>query len=123
MHHPPAASARRVGAASRSKRAHRPGPAPRPRVVDACAALAGLGFGVSVGTVVIGETRGSLAAPGGLLTAEGRLAGFTGAHLMLIMVVLIARLPWLERAVGPDRLFPRHPRGRPRGARALTPPP
>src|SRR5258708_11663860 len=115
MPHAPAASARRVGAASRSKRAHRPGPAPRPRVVDACAALAGLGFGVAVGTVVIGESRGSLAAPGGLLTAEGRLAGFTGAYLMLIMVVLVARLPWLERSGGQDRPFRLPPPGPPRG--------
>src|SRR5258708_12590193 len=109
MHHTPAASARRVGAASRSKRAHRPGPAPRPRVVDACAALAGLGFGVAVGTVVIGESRGSLAAPGGLLTAEGRLAGFTGAHLSPTMGVLVAAFPWLDPAVGHDRLFPLPP--------------
>ncbi len=77
-------------------------------MVDACAALAGLVFGVAVGTVVIGESRGSLAAPGGLLTAEGRLAGFTGAYLMLIMVVLVARLPWLERSVGQDRLVRWH---------------
>src|SRR5258707_7361781 len=107
-HHTPAARARRAGAGPSSRRQHRPGPAPRPRVADACAALAGLGFGVSVGTVVIGETRGSLAAPGGLLTAEGRLAGFTGAYLMLIMVVLVARLPWLERSVGQDRLVRWH---------------
>jgi predicted ferric reductase len=65
---------------------------------------------VAVGAVVIGETRGSLAAPGGLLTAAGRLAGFTGAYLMLIMVVLVARLPWLERSAGQDRLLRWHQR-------------
>jgi predicted ferric reductase len=70
--------------------------------------MAGLGFGVAVGAVVIGESRGSLAAPGGLLTAVGRLAGFTGAYLMLIMVVLVARLPWLERSVGQDQLVRWH---------------
>ena len=79
-------------------------------IVDACAALAGLGFGAVLAAVVTGETRGSLAAPGGLLTAGGRLAGFTGAYLMLIMVVLVARLPWLERAVGQDRLVRWHRR-------------
>jgi predicted ferric reductase len=73
-----------------------------------CAALAGAGFGVAIGTVVIGESRGSLSVPGGLLTAEGRLAGFTGAYLMLIMVLLVARLPWLERSVGQDRLIRWH---------------
>ncbi len=103
-----AAPARQAGGGSTYRRRHRPGPAPRPRFVDACAALAGLGFGISIGTVVIGETRGSLAAPGGLLTAAGRLAGFTGAYLMLIMVLLIARLPWLERSAGQDRLVRWH---------------
>ena len=65
---------------------------------------------MTVATVIIGEDRGSLAAPGGLLTAAGRLTGFTGAYLMLIMVVLVARLPWLETSVGQDRLVSWHRR-------------
>jgi predicted ferric reductase len=77
-------------------------------VVDACAGLAGVGFGAVVASVVASESRGSLAAPGGLMTAVGRLAGFTGSYLMLIMVVLVARLPWLERSAGQDRLVRWH---------------
>jgi len=88
----------------------RPGHTPRPWVADVCAALAGLGFGATLALVITGETRGSLSAPGGWLIAGGRLAGFTGAYLMLVMVVLIARLPWLERAVGQDRLVRWHRR-------------
>jgi len=76
--------------------------------VDACAALAGLGFGAVVASVVITESHGSLAAPGGLPTAAGRLAAFTGTYLILIMVVLVARLPWLERTVGQDQLVRWH---------------
>jgi hypothetical protein len=72
--------------------------------VSACAALAGLGFGAVPAAVILGESRGSLAAPGGLLSAAGRLAAFAGTYLMLIMVLLIARLPWLESSVGQDRL-------------------
>ena len=72
MRHSPVTPAKGAGAGPASVRARRPGPAPRPRVVDLCAALAGLGFGVTVGTAIIGEDRGSLAAPGGLFTAEGR---------------------------------------------------
>jgi predicted ferric reductase len=76
--------------------------------VDACAALAGLGFGAVLAAEILGESRDSLAAPGGLFSAVGRLAGFAGAYLMLIMVVLIARLPWLESSVGQDRLIRWH---------------
>jgi predicted ferric reductase len=79
-------------------------------MVDAAAALAGLGFGAVVAAVILGESRGSLAAPGGLLSAAGRLAGFTGTYLILILVVLVARLPWLERSVGQDRLVRWHRR-------------
>jgi predicted ferric reductase len=77
-------------------------------IVDVCAALAGLGFGAVLAAVILGESRGSLAAPGGLLSAAGRLAGFSGTYLMLIMVVLVARLPWLERSVGQDQLVRWH---------------
>ncbi len=87
-----------------------PAPAPRPWFVDACAAVAGIGFGAVVASVITSETRGSLAAPGGPLTALGRLAGFTGTYLILMMVVLIARLPWLERTVGQDQLIRWHRR-------------
>ena len=96
----------RHGAVPRS----RPGHTPRPWVADVFAALGGLGFGATLALVILGESRGSLAAPGGWLIAGGRLAGFTGAYLILVMVVLIARLPWLERAVGQDRLVRWHRR-------------
>ncbi|HEX9065217.1 MAG TPA: ferredoxin reductase family protein, partial [Streptosporangiaceae bacterium] len=79
-------------------------------MVDACAGLAGIGFGAVLAAVVAGESRASLAAPGGLLTAAGRMAGFTGSYLLLIMVVLVARLPWLESSVGQDRLVRWHRR-------------
>jgi predicted ferric reductase len=61
-----------------------------------------------VASVITSESGGSLTAPGGQLTALGRLAGFTGAYLILIMVVLVARLPWLERSVGQDQLIRWH---------------
>lgn len=89
---------------------HRPGRPPRRWAPDLFLALAGIGMGAVLGTVITGETRGSLAAPGGVLIAAGRLAGFTGAYLMLVMVLLIARLSWLERAVGQDRLVRWHRR-------------
>jgi predicted ferric reductase len=97
-----------------------PAPAPRPRFVDACAAVAGIGFGAVVATVITSESHGSLAAPGGLLTAAGRLAAFTGTYLILIMVVLVARLPWLERSVGQDQLIRWHRRVSPWAISLIT---
>lgn len=44
------------------------------------------------------------------LTSAGRIAGLAGAYLVLVELVLIARLPWLERAVGFDRLTVWHRR-------------
>jgi predicted ferric reductase len=41
---------------------------------------------------------------GELLTSLGRLTGLLGAYAALLQVVLLARLPWLERLVGFDRL-------------------
>lgn len=49
-----------------------------------------------------------LGSPGAVLTAAGRLAGLTGAYLALVQLLLLARLPWLERAVGFDRLAAWH---------------
>jgi predicted ferric reductase len=42
------------------------------------------------------------AGPG--LTSIGRLAGLLAADLMLIQVVLMARVPWIERSYGQDRV-------------------
>jgi predicted ferric reductase len=41
---------------------------------------------------------------GALYTSIGRITGLLGAYSALIQVLLLARLPWLERAVGFDRL-------------------
>ncbi len=78
--------------------------------MDLLLTVTGLGFGIILGLAVTGESRGSIAAPGGLLLAGGRFSGLAGAYLLLIMVALVARLPWLERAVGQDRLVRWHRR-------------
>lgn len=87
---------------------HRPGLAPRPLVADAFALLAGLGLGVTVALVVQSESPGTLSAPGGAFIAAGRLAGFVGAYLLLLMVLLVSRVPWLERTLGQGRLVRWH---------------
>lgn len=86
----------------------RPGPAPAPRVTDALAVIAGIGFGLAVALAFWGESLGALRAPGGWYTLAGRLAALVGTYLMLVMVVLMSRIPWLERSVGQDRLVRWH---------------
>jgi predicted ferric reductase len=43
-------------------------------------------------------------APGGVATAAGQLTGLFGTYSVLLQLLLMARLPWLERYVGLDRL-------------------
>jgi predicted ferric reductase len=74
------------------------------------AAAFGLGLGGTLGLAVTEETRRAIAAPGGLFIAVGRVAGLSGAYLLLVMVLLMARIPALERAVGQDRLARWHRR-------------
>ncbi len=54
------------------------------------------------------ESAGSLRAPGGIATALGRGAGLVAAYSMIVVVLLVARIPALERAVGQDRLVRWH---------------
>ena len=73
-------------------------------------AVAALGFGVTLGLGLTAVTRGALAAPGGPETAAGQIAGLTGSYLLLVMLLLISRLPWLEGVLGQDRLVRWHRR-------------
>ena len=98
------------GPAPASRRPRRLPARPRPAVVDVLAALAGLGLGITIALGVAAESGGSLGADGGIATALGRLAGLVAAYAMVVVVVLVARLPALERAVGQDRLVAWHRR-------------
>jgi predicted ferric reductase len=42
------------------------------------------------------------------LTAAGRITGLLGTYLVLVQVVLMARLPWLDRWIGTDRMATWH---------------
>jgi hypothetical protein len=82
----------------------------RPVVVHVLAAAAGVGLGITIGLAVTAESAGSLGAPGGIAAALGRLAGLLAAYAMVIVVLLVARVPQLERAIGQDRLVAWHRR-------------
>src|SRR3954468_15196204 len=93
--------------AARSHRRRRPA-RQRPLVVSVLCGLAGLGLGVTIALGVTSESAGSLGAPGGVATAIGRMTGLLAAYAMVIVVLLVARVPPLEPAIGQDRLVAWH---------------
>jgi predicted ferric reductase len=79
-------------------------------VVDLLAGLGGIGFAITLFLAVMAETPSSLSAAGGIATALGRVTGLAGTYLLLVAVMLVGRLPALERVVGQDRLVAWHRR-------------
>ncbi|MFJ8962652.1 ferric reductase-like transmembrane domain-containing protein [Lentzea sp. NPDC102401] len=49
-----------------------------------------------------------LGTTAGFLTSTGRLTGLLSADLLLLQVLLMARIPWLERSYGQDELARMH---------------
>jgi predicted ferric reductase len=86
----------------------RPAPRPRRRFADLFLALAGAGLGATIAITLQAESASSLSAPGGVMTAIGRMTGMVGTFLMLVTILIIGRLPALERAIGQDRLVTWH---------------
>ena len=81
---------------------------------QAFAAALWLGF-VANGAVVVwlwlhGGGVSQVHGSADLFTSLGRVTGLVGTYLALIQVLLLARLPWLERLVGFDRLTVWHRR-------------
>ena len=89
-------------------RVHLPGRAPQPHVAHVLELLCGVGFGLAVALGISVEGRAALASAGGWPLAIARISAFSGSYLLLVMVVLTARLPWLERTVGQDKLVRWH---------------
>lgn len=80
------------------------------RSVDVAAALGGLGLGAVIAMAITAQSWHTLNAPGGWTTFAARLAGLTGAYLLLITVLLAGRIPAVERVLGHDQLIRWHRR-------------
>ncbi len=90
-----------------AKRLSRP---PRPGAVDFAVVLAGLGLGASVALALTAETWSELTATGGIAMFIGNLTGLAGTYLALVMILLVSRIPVVERTLGQDRLLAWHRR-------------
>ncbi|MDQ2726489.1 MAG: ferredoxin reductase family protein [Actinomycetota bacterium] len=101
---PPMPSARRSVLDS-SKDADRRQSAKRPKVIDLAATVVGIGLGASVVLPLSQATVKSVTAPGGPATLAGDVSAMAGTYLLLVMVLLAARIPALERVLGQDGLI------------------
>ncbi|MFZ2055945.1 MAG: ferredoxin reductase family protein [Acidimicrobiales bacterium] len=88
----------------------RPGAVPRPVIAEVATILAGLGFGACIGLAVTAESWKQLEASGGVAMFLGNLTGLAGTYLALIMVLLVSRVPVVERVLGQDKLLASHRR-------------
>jgi ferredoxin-NADP reductase len=77
--------------------------------LDAVTAVCWTRATIVAGLWVAGGNLADLQGPAGpALTAVGRLAGLIAADLLLMQVLLMARIPAVERAYGQDELARRH---------------
>ncbi|MBI1377837.1 MAG: hypothetical protein GC157_10200 [Frankiales bacterium] len=74
---------------------------------DIALTAAAIGLGISLGIGVYAVKDG-LDLPGGKMLAVGTIAALLGTYLSLVMVLLMARIPWIEREIGHDRLVALH---------------
>lgn len=105
----PVATSRR-GDGKRRKASSRPGSAPRPWVLDAAVIVLGLGFGATLALSLTAESWAQLQAAGGVAMFLGSATGLAGTYLALVMVLLVSRVPVVERVLGQDGLLRWHRR-------------
>lgn len=85
-------------------------PAPRPWLVTLAVIVLSFGFGATVASAITAESSGQLRAPGGIAIFLGSIAGLAGTYLALVMVLIVSRVPYVERVLGQDGLLRWHRR-------------
>jgi predicted ferric reductase len=83
---------------------------PRPALARTTLVVAGAGLGATTALTFTAETAGQFTAAGGPATFVGSLTGMTGTYLALMMVLLVSRIPVIERVLGQDGLLRWHRR-------------
>jgi predicted ferric reductase len=84
--------------------------APNHLSADLFVALIGLGLGATGADAVASLSGRIIGGPGGPEVAVGRVTGLVGSYLLLVTVLLMGRLPVIERLVGQQRLSAWHRR-------------
>jgi hypothetical protein len=105
---PATSGSRRRPAARRPSPQCEPAASPRPALVQASLAVVGVGLGAITALAITTETRAEFTAAGGVATFAGSLTGLVGTYLALVMVLLVSRIPFVERVLGHDGLLRWH---------------
>ena len=75
--------------------------------------ITGLGLGFTLTVQITTLTAGDFADPYAIITTASRFFALTGSYLSIIGLLLIARIPWVENALGHDRLVVWHRKAMP----------
>ncbi len=76
--------------------------------VDWAALLTGLGLGITVAMQLTTIKRSDIASVYASINSFSRLCALVGTYFALLGILLVARIPWVERGVGHDRLVTWH---------------
>jgi len=99
----------RTAQGERALRAAPPRPTSRRWWRDAAGSLTWLSMLAVVALWVSNDgVQGLFTGAAGLLKGTGQLTGLVASDLLLIQVLLMARIPWVERAYGQDALARKH---------------
>ena len=107
---PATSGSRRRPAARQRQPQCEPAADPRPALVQAALAVVGVGLGAVTALTITTETGAQFTAAGGVATFVGSLTGMVGTYLALVMVLLVSRMPFVERVLGHDGLLRWHRR-------------
>ena len=82
--------------------------------------ITGLGLGFTLTVQITTLTAGDFADPYAIITTASRFFALTGSYLSIIGLLLIARIPWVENALGHDRLVVWHRKAMPYALYMIT---
>jgi predicted ferric reductase len=83
------------------------------RVIDQATLITGLGLGFTVSIQIITLTAHDFSSVYSIITMLSRFFALIGSYLAIIGLLLIARIPWIEQALGHDRLVTWHRKSAP----------
>jgi predicted ferric reductase len=75
---------------------------------DTAALLTGLGLGITLAIEAITLNSEQLQSVNGVVTILSRICALVGTYLVLVGLLLVARIPFVERSVGHDRMVTWH---------------